>query len=821
MTEGSVTPTRSSETQNATQDVISLQTKVDSLELALKVAKEKYATEKATLMQDMATKNTRIDKMRIKLSRYEFALKEAVLFLSKPMDAYESWLTTSRDSDSSNATIITELQRAISAVNPQYSSGPSFLGSIVTTSMPVSQCPTTPATPTYTAGRSRTVSMAPPARTGAASASSLSIVTTDNGVGGCNNSVLPTPVTAYIPPILNSSACGATNLEIHCLECMRLSHNYLKNAQNCIAAIDKETNFSENSAASLPHFLETSPAGERFAEDIANVKPLHEALADLKTIHENPKEHSESPQMPEKLRSNCSTAVAKSRALAYARLHSPERQQSLQVTDAALLRAATIVPISASSIYSAGLAESDDFDAGDIASTLTRSAIKQSTAPTSPSKQTPPQIISTRVCPGCRDLHLQIDQYRDAIDTLRTDVTTLANQLADERALRDRTQLAKDILDHELEELTSQLFDQANKMVADEARLRAELETSNRELQGELRELVARCDVREEELRELGKSLRAFEAAKLRSSVFSVHAGSTPGSLNGSLNAINAVGSGAFSGMFPTRINSAYYTTTGLLPASGSNKNNGDSIPVDGIYLREFQDHIRQALSAIISPTNPNPTPAAAVNETLFMKRCIIEDIEPCLFTAYPTLVSGPGGTYATSKLGKSTNGLLAMKRRLLDAFSKNQIEIRFAAESDSNYQLHSTISTPSTIQPVSVAKGKCISCTVTRECEYRLCICDKTAHGDMFHLCVFCRDRIAAVGDFYAYMGHLRQGVIGPGKQGMTLLVMLRHATWLRRRMAVARVGNCALFEPQSAVAAAERRGGDSEWEKLVNVVN
>ncbi|KAJ3107702.1 rab guanine nucleotide exchange factor S2 [Physocladia obscura] len=854
--------------------------KFTDLESIHKITIEKAAREKEQAAEDLAKKNLLIDCMRIKLNRYEFALKEAILFLAKPMEAYEVWLN-SKHSESNNVIVVKAIQGAIAIANPAYTtSGQSFL--TANTQQTVSSNPSSPSshTPTtpinHPASRSRTTSNLPKNVNSASSASLTIITNTDANLS--NHSI-------------NNTSENCPNLEIHCLECMRLSLNYLKNAQASIGAIDKVKNFSDIAFSTTDSLIQDP------AKLLLNIKPLDDALRELKSSLETPSQiaqyttpsptntkvqHEQQQHAQKQCQNNSNTgssAVAKSRALAYARLHSPERRRSTNITNTALLRAATLVmPIAgsrgssssnastSSSNNSSVLINAFEDDDGDIASKhpLSLPASSQSqpqkiqvskvqlattaSSPISLVAQTNPALSipeSTTVspvaarCPSCRELMIQIDLCNDTMQTLREDVRTLANQLEDERAMRDRNQLAKDILDQELEELTSQLFEQANKMVVDEARMRDELETSNRELKGQLKELVGRCEGREEELKELARNLKALEAAKMRSSVMSMNSGGGGGG-GGSLH--NSIAGGLNSqstiNLFPrigmsSLSSHAYYSGMGISVKSSFSQ---PSIQVDGILFGEFKDHIRQALSAIASTTNPNPTPATTANETLFMKRCILEDVEPCLFGAYPALNPGPAGIYSTSKLAKpgtgagvsQTNGLVAIRKRLIDALIKGQLDVFSVVESESFAALL-LASSPTSVgsatpnssakSPLPPPKSKCAACMLVRECEYKMRVLDKSP-ADVLPLCVFCRDRVATVCDFFVYMGHLRQGIIGPGKQGVTMLGMLRHALWLKRRMAIARVGNCVLFEAD-VMGAVDRKSGDGEWEKLVNVVH
>jgi hypothetical protein len=64
-----------------------------------------------------------------------------------------------------------------------------------------------------------------------------------------------------------------------------------------------------------------------------------------------------------------------------------------------------------------------------------------------------------------------------ACDDLKRDIASLASFLSQERASKDRLAASRNILDCELEELTSHLFEQANELVGKEVKLRKLAET--------------------------------------------------------------------------------------------------------------------------------------------------------------------------------------------------------------------------------------------------------------------------------------------------------------------------------------------------------
>ncbi|KAJ3217943.1 rab guanine nucleotide exchange factor S2 [Dinochytrium kinnereticum] len=776
---------------------------VEKQAVQLKESADKHAKDKANAHEDLHKKNGIIDRMRVKLNRCEFAIKEAILFLSKPMEGYEAWLNSRSDSISngSQAMLAAAVAGAINAA--QGSSGHG-------TNAPPSP---SPSRVYQEPGRSRSPSTAPKPSSWSSLAPSLSKDNRTSSQAALSSAAThgsATPSNEAKPP-------GATNLEIQCLECMRLALNYLKNAQSSVQAMGRDG--SEISSGSLAPPSRLIAEGSRIlSETLLEVdeeeRPsdnkiqgaLTVALHDLEkkvTAAEGKKIPSPKGTSPEIALPKSPLAVSAGSQTSQTALVPPreasggaagrskspqrsplslERNASSSLTNQALIHAAEALP------------EEED---GDI------TGMKSSSYPSGGGSG-----AANKKCTNCRDLRLQIEHHVDTINQLRDNVTALANELEEEKATIERIQLSKDILDQELEELTAQLFDQANRMVIDEARMREELENTNRDLRGELKELLQKSEGREDELKELRRNLRALEAAKNRSA----NASSPYASINNlsittpkdSTQNLNAAGPTLPRGSSSHQ----FYAVTSLCPPRPSTY---ASVPVDGQLLSEFQDHIKQIMLASSLPQ------AQALQVTLgtsFMKRCLTEDVEPCLYYTYNAYMS------SSSIFSASGSGMSAtVKKKLMDSFQRGSVEILNISSPLSDSPTSPTL--PPDLS-VSSSKTKCFACALTRECDFRLrlAVTPGVSAGTEIHpICRFCRDRVTSVSDFFQFMNHLRQGLIGPGKQGATILGMFRHASWLRRRMAAGRVGSCSLFEADSLVAIDRR--GDGEWEKLVHIIN
>ncbi|KAJ3111869.1 rab guanine nucleotide exchange factor S2 [Phlyctochytrium bullatum] len=777
----------------------SLSEQFDQLNHQHKDALDKHSRDRTNAQEDLQKKNGIIDKMRVKLNRYEFAIKEAILFLSKPMEGYEAWLSSRFDATGANgsqAMLAAAVAGAIAAA--QGTPGPG------------SNAPPSPAPSRVLhqdQGRSRSPSTAPKPASGWGLAPSLSKDNRSSSQillnGGSSQ--------GHITPQPDAKPPGATNLEIQCLECMRLALNYLKNAQSSVQAMGKDG--SEVKELQPPPRLIAE--GSRVVSEIllevdeeekpdAKQANLTIALQDLekKTLLANEKKATSPRSAGETLTSPRSPLAVTSSAQTsqtslfppkenppVARSKSPQRSPlSMSSTTASSLTKEALI------LAAEALPEEED---GDI--TASKSSYGGGAGSSAFKK-----------CPNCRELRLQNDHHVDTINQLRENVTQLANEIEEQRATIERIQLSKDILDQELEELTAQLFDQANRMVIDEARMREELENSNRDLRGELKELLVKFEGREDELRELRKNLRALEAAKNRSANASSPYGSynnlaTTGSSRDSTQGLNAAGP-----MIPRGSSShSFYANISLAPPKSSQV--PVTVPVDGQVLSEFQDHIKQLVLASSLP--PSQGIQVMLNTT-FMKRCLVEDVEPCLFYTYSAYM------YTSSIFNSSASNMPAtVKRKLMDSFVKGAVDIfGLATQATPDHPNFPELQPP---------KTKCFVCSLIRECDFRLRLSSTppspggtvaAATSEIYPLCRFCRDRVATVSDFFTFMGHLRQGLIGPGKQGATMVGMFRHALWLRRRMAAGRVGSCSLFEAES-LHSIDRRG-DGEWEKAVHII-
>ncbi|KAL7748434.1 hypothetical protein RI367_006126 [Sorochytrium milnesiophthora] len=413
-------------------------------------------------------------------------------------------------------------------------------------------------------------------------------------------------------------------------------------------------------------------------------------------------------------------------------------------------------------------------DDGDGEEDLASSATKSVIAP-----KTPP------ACPNCRELALQLDHADDRLAKLGQELTSMQTQMDQERQVHERVQVAKDILETEIEELTAQLFDQANKLVVEEAKLRDELEVANCGLKGHLEEAIKKLGTRETEFEELKRKLSLLDDAKRRSS------------FTGNPNSA-----------------SAHSPLSGRQP-SGSNVSLAHNVLVDGLALNEFQEFLRivavtkdskDSLLTMFTESGDNK-----VNNSAFVKRCLTDDVEPCLFNN-----PNSSGWIKTANLGLKKRLLEAVVHGTCDirphaAFSvqKSKLSAALTRATSPSVSVSSPVQSPSSTTSDRTAADspsspkKCWSCGVRRDCPFGLKITPAPSSNvalpslplfssdEIYPLDPFCRERIIAVCDFYAWLTRMRQEGVGT----RPLLDVFRMCLWHRRRMNEARVGSVGLF--------------------------
>eukprot|EP00842_Homolaphlyctis_polyrhiza_P004152 jgi/Hompol1/4738/HPOL_000495-RA len=791
-------------------------------------------------------RNQLLDVQRIKLNRYEFALKEAILFLGKPLLSYEDWLNNVDGADplAAVSAAVANAARAASSTVSSYSYG-----------KPLDSTQNAP--PKH----ARHASLSAASGTNSAQYKMQQQSTTQSALAG---SGLPSNVNDPAKLAEQQQArqrAGATNnsnssnspsqpnplenassIESQCLECMRLAINFLQSAQKSIRSIDDGSYFSEmssprlvlaeNESLALLAANDSNRDGDDIDQSRSGIPKRLNSTKVVTLVDEARTSASSLSNKPSGVGATAATAVSSKGQIP---------PVAPVVNPGSLLAAKRSTSVKKLS----GEEETDD---GDLSIAVL--APQQTAAPTSPKKAK---------CDTCRSLLIQIDHLNDQAREMQAKIAYLEAEYTKECNSKKRIARSKDILDQEIEELTSQLFDQANRLVSDKARQLDETETALKDLKIKQRNLAKKLQAREDDLKFLKKQIYDMQSTQMQSNNFTSHSRHPTGDTVSSLRVATASMDNTqqlSTGSPRSRQPSSEADRTHIYNYSYSIVAGFDmfesSIAVDGIIFKEFQEHIK---TVMLVASQPGANQLGVAYSTTFMKRCIHEDADPCLFYGYlnPAIASSKSGAYGSGFP-------VALKKRLSEGVMRGHCEIKLVAAglaSQSNPTPSSTLANAATTtsgvpgpssssntapDPQSLAgpnspslqqsrsptqgptsivpKERCSICTIVRDCEYAMKLAPvPSGTKEWMSLCRFCRDRITSVMDFFAYTMHMLQGSIGPGKQGATILSIFRQMMWLRRRMVLAKIGSCSVFE--TAISAITGPGGGGDWETDIKILS
>lgn len=386
-------------------------------------------------------------------------------------------------------------------------------------------------------------------------------------------------------------------------------------------------------------------------------------------------------------------------------------------------------------------------------------------------------------CTNCKQLLTQLDQQIEQKAYLKRDLNSLASALSDEEDIRSTIEQDKEALEQDVGDITSALFLALNQILMDEVSDRDGLVQMNRETTGKLSPVLDAWDTRDLRLKQVKDLLVQLDSVVHQSANASCTIARRYSHLPHQQQQQQK-------SPVPTPTTS---TTMSRLAARTSliNGNNNhplrfsidqaqpqyrldskNTIRIDGFILSEFQQHIK----AVMENNNSNNT---SIPVTPFVKRVLVEDVEPCLFFQQSQ------GWWKSPWF----------KKKLLDAISKNKCEIQGwhdTHNSSSFFSNHTTttttttttssssISTSPTTSHISSSsqqstnvpmppKTKCACCNILRVCEFKMrlpipnnstsALKKNTTMQPQPWLPIdrFCRDRLVAVCGYYSFMSHLK----------------------------------------------------------------
>ncbi|KAJ1535772.1 hypothetical protein HK405_015527, partial [Cladochytrium tenue] len=138
---------------------------------------------------------------------------------------------------------------------------------------------------------------------------------------------------------------------------------------------------------------------------------------------------------------------------------------------------------------------------------------------------------TARLLGRVEDLEDLMDSKAEDVQRLRKDLSVMSEKVVDEIEKRAELQASKDVLQDELEELTKSLFEQANVLVADEARRRHIHEVREKSLEQDVAEVKLQLQREQRQLRELKAKMEEQQLAEMQESSYDAIAGAVDGSI--------------------------------------------------------------------------------------------------------------------------------------------------------------------------------------------------------------------------------------------------------------------------------------------------
>ncbi|KAJ1561766.1 rab guanine nucleotide exchange factor S2 [Nowakowskiella sp. JEL0078] len=364
------------------------------------------------------------------------------------------------------------------------------------------------------------------------------------------------------------------------------------------------------------------------------------------------------------------------------------------------------------------------------------------------------------------------------MEKTKTDLHNMGEKLLDAVEARAELQASKEAVQDELEDLTKLLFEEANNLVAKEARLRYEHERREKNLEKQLIDTNQQLKMEREQLKELRSKLEQQQFLRVENS----HG---PNSYN----------------------DENFNHKTPVLAHHNSQENMLMNLQdtIDPLLLTDFENFLQQASTVKISK----------IHSLLFMKNALQDDLEPCLrFGGNPKTSS----TKLIDAIVRNScfveeltpNQIAAMQAQRAGALPNPAIQIPI---SPYEYQLKKESSDMETwgtklpptftlfnktvmerftrwgtsIAPnaMSASNPGCSTCGRLGLCRYQFKVSDQT--DDIWcPMCTHCRDRLVAVCEFYNFVRHVRQGLYASRIVGELFVEVMS----LKRKMFYARIG-------------------------------
>ncbi|CAO3570892.1 unnamed protein product [Mortierella alpina] len=373
------------------------------------------------------------------------------------------------------------------------------------------------------------------------------------------------------------------------------------------------------------------------------------------------------------------------------------------------------------------------------------------------------------------DLEDALDAKTDDYLSAQRDLAILNDKYVDEIEKVAELQLAKEMVEGELEELSRTLFEEANGMVASEARARHQLELTRKHLELELKDAQERLAAETSQLKELKTKMEAMMDTQPHSK-----RSSTDPSNRASVDLAQLFGLNKIS--VPEAVAEE--------PAT--------AIAIDGHLMHEFKEFVAQSSTVRLAKIHSLP----------FMRHCQDEDVEPCLrFGANPRISARKlteGICSNTCYIEETTPEQVKEYERMVLAAQQPPSPARNSMSNKN--MLWERLQTQYALY--QAPKGGCQTCGRSGPLthRYRLATADEWNFIDRF-----CRDRIVAACEFYIFIRNIRAGLYST----RTIEDLYSESLRLRLQMFYARAGVLPIMLSELGVASQSigNMGPSGEW--------
>ncbi|KAG0216278.1 RAB3A interacting protein [Mortierella sp. GBA30] len=349
------------------------------------------------------------------------------------------------------------------------------------------------------------------------------------------------------------------------------------------------------------------------------------------------------------------------------------------------------------------------------------------------------------------DLENALGAKTDDYLSVQRDLAVLNDKYVDEIEKVAELQHAKEMVESELEELSRTLFEEANGMVASEARARHQLELTRKHLELELKDARERLAAETSQLKELKERMEAMMDAEQPQSKRS----SVNPSDRGSVDLAQLFGMNKIS--VPDSVPEEPET----------------AIAIDGQLMHEFRDFVTQSSTVRLAKIHSLP----------FMRHCQDEDVEPCLRFGNNPRISArkltEGICSNTCYIEEATAEQVKEYERMVLAAQQPPSPARNSMSSKS--MLWERLQTQYALY--QAPKGGCQTCgrSGALSHRYRIATLDEWSFIDRF-----CRDRLVAACEFYVFIRNIRAGLYS----NRTVEDLYSECLRLRLQMFYARAG-------------------------------